>query len=295
MNTVEVVCDDCGLILAETTVDLGAEWRSFTDEPSRSRVGPPKTPARHDRGLSTEIGRGRDGVGRTLDGKTRRRLSRLRREHSRGRFQSKAERNQAYGFTEIRRMVGALGLGTALRDQACRLFSSAQDAGLFPGRTLEGMAGAAVYGVCRCTARSETLGDIVEVSRAERRQIRTAYRTLNTELGLPAAPRTPETFLPKLVSALDLPQAVERRARRLLATADDATIASGGNPAGIAGGAILVAASEVGVREHFTQKAVASLADVTPLTVRTHRDALRVVCEKSATQPDVGQTRVSSD
>ncbi len=286
MNTVEVVCDDCGLILADGNVDLGPEWRNHTDEPSRSRVGPPKTPARHDRGLSTEIGHHCDGYGQPLNGKTRHRLSRLRRAHSRGRFRSKAERNQAYGFTEIRRMVGALGLGTDVRDRACQLFSSAQKMDLFPGRTLEGMAGASVYAVCRCTGRPETLADITRVSRIDRQRIRTAYRALNTELGLPAAPRTPETFLPKVVSALGLPPAVERRARRLLAQAGDATTAGGGNPAGIAGGAVLVAASAVGVRQQFTQQEVAQIVDVTPVTLRSHRNALRAAGGRRGTSAD---------
>jgi len=50
--------------------------------------GAPLTAARHDRGLSTEIGRGKDANGNNLWAKHQR-LSRMRREQSRGRFQSK--------------------------------------------------------------------------------------------------------------------------------------------------------------------------------------------------------------
>ncbi|MDY6765911.1 MAG: TRAM domain-containing protein, partial [Candidatus Nanohaloarchaea archaeon] len=56
------------------------------------RTGSPRTVARHDDGLSTEIGRSTEGTGRALSGRKRGQLGRLRREHRRARFRSKAER-----------------------------------------------------------------------------------------------------------------------------------------------------------------------------------------------------------
>jgi len=61
-NAVETVCEDCGLVINEQRIDHGPEWRSF-DEDERERTGAPLTAARHDRGLSTEIGRGRMRTG----------------------------------------------------------------------------------------------------------------------------------------------------------------------------------------------------------------------------------------
>lgn len=38
----ETVCDDCGLVVAEDTIDRGPEWRSFADEETnRERTGAP--------------------------------------------------------------------------------------------------------------------------------------------------------------------------------------------------------------------------------------------------------------
>ncbi|WP_327053405.1 transcription initiation factor IIB [Halomicrococcus gelatinilyticus] len=127
-NKAETVCADCGLVIDEQRIDHGPEWRSFNDEPtSRKRTGAPLTAARHDRGLSTTIGHGTDANGNTLSGRKRKQLGRLRREQSRGRFQSKAERNLAHGMTEIRRLTSALELPKTTRDQACQLFRTAQD------------------------------------------------------------------------------------------------------------------------------------------------------------------------
>jgi len=78
-NAVETVCEDCGLVIDEQRIDHGPEWRAYDDE-ERERTGAPLTAARHDRGLSTEIGRGTDAKGNELSGQKRRRLARMRRE-----------------------------------------------------------------------------------------------------------------------------------------------------------------------------------------------------------------------
>jgi len=180
MNTVETVCDDCGLILAEQGVDTGAEWRSFDDEQeSRERTGAPRTPARHDRGLSTEIGLQTVSTSEKQgSAQKRRQLSRLRREHRRTKISSKRERNQVYAFTDIRRMVSALGLANSDRDQACDLFRTAQEADLLRGRSIEAMSAAAVYAVCRVTGQPQTLADIGAVARVPRSKVEHAYGVL---------------------------------------------------------------------------------------------------------------------
>ena len=73
----ELVCADCGLVVSETVIDLGPEWRSFSDgeQTSRSRVGAPTTQLMHDRGLSTNIDwRDVDAGGRVLSAGKRRRM-----------------------------------------------------------------------------------------------------------------------------------------------------------------------------------------------------------------------------
>jgi transcription initiation factor TFIIB len=99
-NAVETTCEDCGLVIDEQRIDHGPEWRAH-DQDQRKRTGAPLTAARHDRGLSTEIGRWKDANGNELSGRKRQRLSRMRREQTRGRFQSKAERNLAHGLGEV--------------------------------------------------------------------------------------------------------------------------------------------------------------------------------------------------
>ena len=64
--------------------DRGEERLFEADEHKHDRTGAPLTVARHDRGLSTEIGHSVDTKGNTLSGQKRRQLGRIRREHKRG-------------------------------------------------------------------------------------------------------------------------------------------------------------------------------------------------------------------
>jgi transcription initiation factor TFIIB len=258
----ETVCADCGLVVAEDRLDRGPEWRSFADDRDRERTGAPLTRSRHDRGLSTEIGRST-----RLTGRKRRLFARLRRQHSRAQITSKAERNRVYAFNEVRRLVCALGLAEDLRDRACVLFESAQSADLLRGRSLEGFAAASVYATCRTASISRTLGEVTSAARASRDELTAAYDALNRELGLPTGPIAPEEYLPRFASQLDLPTAVESRARELVAEGRERGLIAGRNPSGFAAACLYAAAAE---RDHaLTQAAAAEVAGVTPVTLRS--------------------------
>ncbi|MFD1570425.1 transcription initiation factor IIB [Halorubrum laminariae] len=270
-NAVETVCEDCGLVVDEHQIDHGPEWRSF-DKDERERTGAPLTPTRHDRGLSTEIGRGADANGNELSGQKRRRLTRMRREQSRGRFQSKAERNLAHGLSEVRRIVSRLELSESIRDQACQLFRSAQTEDLLRGRSIEAMAAASVYGACRCNGLSRTLEGVTDPARVEQSRVMNAYKTLNTELGLPAQPVTPSAFVPRLASELDVSDQIRQRARQLADASESTEATTGVQPSGFAAACLYKAGHERG--QLLTQSDVADVADVSMVTVRTHCDAL---------------------
>ena len=264
----ETICTECGLVVDEHAIDPGPEWRSFAeDETNPERTGAPLTRSRHDRGLSTEIGRST-----RLKGRKRRQMARLRRQHKRTQISSKAERNRVYAFTEIEHVVNALDLPESVQEQACVLFESAQDEGLLQGRSIEGFAAAAVYATCRTASVSRTVGEVVEAARADRDELGVAYDALNRELGLPTGPIDPREYLARFASELDLPPAVERRARELAERAREAGIDNGRNPCGVAAACLYTAAEAAG--RDLTQKEAADVADVTPVTLRTTYEKL---------------------
>jgi transcription initiation factor TFIIB len=259
----ERICTDCGLVVSEDRIDRGPDWRRFSDDDTNpERTGAPLTRARHDRGLSTEIGRST-----RVKGRKRRRLARMRRQHKRASIPSKADRNQVYGFTEIRRLVGKLDLPRSVRDQACALFDSAQSENLLRGRSIEGFAAAAVYAVCRTNNLSRTLEEVEADARADESELSSAYDAMNRELGLPTGPIDPRDYLPRYADELDLPQVVERDATEYVQALDARNLLSGRNPSGVAAACLYTAATDHG--EPLTQVAAADVADVTPVTLRS--------------------------
>ncbi len=258
----ETICSDCGLVVSEHRIDHGPEWRSFADDDTNpERTGAPLTRSRHDRGLSTEIGRST-----RLKGRKRRQMARLRRQHNRARISTKRERNQVYAFTEIRRIVGALELPEGLQEQACTLLRSAQQEDLLRGRSLEGFAAATVYATCRVASVSRTVEEIVELARADAAELRAAYDALNRELGLPVGPIDPVEYVPRFASELDVDGTVERRARELATESMESGLAIGRNPSGVAAACLYTAARECDT--DLTQREAAAVADVTPVTLR---------------------------
>ena len=266
----ESVCEDCGLVREEPRLDRGPEWRAC-DRAERKRTGAPVTEARHDRGLSTTIGRWRDANGNSLSGRKRRQLGRLRREHSRSRCESKADGNLMYAFNEIRRISGVLELAESIRDQACALFRTAQSEGLLRGRSIEGMAAGCVYAVARCNGLSRTVVEVAEPAPIGRGKVEGAYRVLNAELGLPAKPVGPSAFVPRFCSELGVSDEIQSRALRLAEAAEEAGVTNGVQPSGFAAGCLYKALDG---RRTPSQGTVASVADTSTKTLRKHRDTL---------------------
>jgi transcription initiation factor TFIIB len=264
----ETVCADCGLIIAEDLIDRGPEWRRFEDElKSRQRVGLPITPSRHDRGLSTEI-----GLDTISNGNVRRGLSRMRREHARSKFGSKAERNLADALGQIARINAALDLPYSTRERASRIYRDARRAGLLPGRSIDTLAAASVYAACRCSGQVRTLGEVAAAAQCSVGKVEIGYRLLNRELGLAARLVDLEAFVSRLVSAVEAPDSVRRRASELVALAEAGGLHNGRHPGGLAAACVFEAGHAFG--QLYTQNELAKEADVSMATVRARRKEL---------------------
>ena len=288
-NSIETACEDCGLVLEDRPIDHGPEWHAFNEAErnERERTGPALTPTRHDRGLSSEIGFDRtDANGTTLSGRKRSQISRLRREHRRGRWSSKADQNLAHGLAEIRRIVGALDLPRSLRDQACRLHRTAAGEDLIVGRSIEAMAAGSVYAACRCAGLPRTLGEVGATSTVSNERVQNAYSVLNRELELPTMPMEPVEYVPKLTSTLDVSPVTRQRAVTLARKVTTIGAANGCHPVGVAAGCVYQAAQEQ--EERITQAALADAAEVSVMTVRAQWKQIQTVLDEPSGQSQRG-------
>jgi len=200
-------------------------------------------------------------------------INRLRREHRRSKHQSKREKNQMHGIFEVRHVTEELELGEEFQEQACQLFRTAQNEDLLRGRSIESFGAAVVYAVIRVNGLPRTESEVAEAARCAEESFRNAYHVLNRELDLPAAPQHPQQYIPQFASAVNAPERVRIRAVEIAEWATGRGLSNGQRPSGVAAACVLVAANREGVR--VTQTDLASVADVTPITIRKQRDRIR--------------------
>jgi len=265
----ETVCEDCGLVADEDSIDRGPEWRAFdaAEKDEKSRVGAPTTNTMHDKGLSTNIDwRDKDAYGNSLGARQRQKMQRLRKWNERFRTRDSRERNLKQALGEIDRMASALGLPKNVRETASVIYRRALQDDLLPGRSIEGVSTACVYAAARQAGVPRSLDEISDVSRVEKSEVARTYRYVVRELGLEVKPADPESYVPRFASGLELSDESEHRARELLRNAKEKGVHSGKSPVGLAAAAVYAAA--LLTNEKTTQAAVSEVADISEVTIR---------------------------
>ncbi|WP_435333003.1 transcription initiation factor IIB [Haloarchaeobius sp. TZWWS8] len=265
----ETTCAECGLVVEDANIDRGPEWRAFDskEKDEKSRVGAPTTKMMHDDGLSTNIGwQDKDAYGRQLSSRQRQKMQRLRTWNERFRTRDSKERNLKQALGEIDRMASSLGLPNNVRETASVIYRRALGEDLLPGRSIEGVATAALYASARQAGTPRSLDEMAIVSRVDKMELTRTYRYIVRELKLEIKPADPENYVPRFASELGLSDDAERRARQLLENARQAGIHSGKSPVGLAAAAVYAAA--LLTNEKVTQNQVSDVANISEVTIR---------------------------
>ena len=265
----ESVCADCGLVVDDQQIDHGPEWRAFdaTQKDEKSRVGAPTTKMMHDDGLSTNIGwQNKDAYGNALSSRKRKKFHRLRTWNERLRTRDSKERNLKQALGEIDRMASALGIDKSTREFASVIYRRALDENLLPGRSIEGVATAALYAATRLNGVARPVSEIAVVSRVEELEIQRAYRYIVRKLNLRIPPTDPIEYVGRVTSELDCSDEIERLSRELIETATEQGVHSGKHPVGFAASAVYAAGKLCNAG--ITQGDVSDVADVSKVTIR---------------------------
>ncbi|MFC6731710.1 MULTISPECIES: transcription initiation factor IIB family protein [unclassified Haladaptatus] len=277
-------CEECGLVVEETELDHGPEWRAFdsAERDQKSRVGAPMTKMMHDKGLSTTIDwQDKDARGNTLSAKKRKQLGRLRMWDRRTKTRNARDRNLRQALGEIDRMASALGLPKAIRETASVIYRRALEEDLLPGRSIEGMATASLHAAARQAGNPRTVDEMASVTRVGEMEFQRAYRYIVRELDLQIAPPDPVSYVGRFASGLDVSDETERRARELLETAKREGILSGKSPVGLAAASIYAAG--LLTNAEITQAEVSEVADISEVTIRNrYRELLKTEQEAAA-------------
>jgi len=265
----EIVCEKCGLVIDTDIIDQGPEWRSFDSEQreKKSRIGSPMTYRLHDKGLSTSISwQNRDAYGHSIPARNRAQLYRLRKWHTRTRITDGAERNLSLALASLDRMSSMLTLPRNIRETAAMIYRKAARQKLTRGRTIEGITAAVLYAACRQCNVPRTLEEISKVSQIKKKEVGRNYRKISSKLKLKILPTTPQDYISRFCSYLNLGNDVQIKATDILKKASSEELTSGRGPTGMAAAAIYIASVLCGKRR--TQREVAEVAGVTEVTIR---------------------------
>jgi transcription initiation factor TFIIB len=274
METGEIACSQCGIVLQEEIIDQKPEWRAFTPEETRSkaRTGPPSSLKRFDKGLSTTFQPYKDTYGRSLPMRERLKMMRLRKWNIRSRVHSSAERNLSQAMNELTLLSDKLHIPANVEENAALIYRKALDKGLIRGRSIKSIAAAALYAACRLTRTPRSLKAIAEASTRRKKEISRCYRLLQRELEIKMPFDEPIKYVPKIASFAGLNQKTQNIAIQILQKAKKIKADIGKGPAGIAAAALYIASIMDG--EKVTQKLLAKAADVTEVTVRNRYNGL---------------------
>ena len=193
-------------------------------------------------------------------------MYRLRKWQRRIRVSGPTERNLAFALSEIDRNSSSLSIPRSVRENASVIYRGAVNKKLIRGRSIEGVAAASIYIVCRRCNLPRTLEEIAEVANITKKDVGRTYRFLARELKIKLPPTSPADYIPRFASEIGISSEAQSKAIEIINGAIDKKLTSGKGPTGVAAAALYIASVLLGERK--TQREIAEIDGVTEVTIR---------------------------
>lgn len=254
----DIICPECGLVVGDRLVDVGTEWRSFSNERSGndpSRVGAPENPLLGGSDLSTTIavGFGSSEADQGLANAQRKTMN-------------NTDRQMTQAMSVIREMSERIHLPRTIQDHAAKKFKEVLDSKALRGRNNEAQAAACLYIACRQEGVPRTFKEICAVSKVSKKEIGRCFRLIIKSLETNLDQITSADFMSRFCGNLDLPIFVQTAATRIAKTAVDLDLVAGRSPISIAAAAIYMASQAS--KEKRSAADIGSIAGAAEVTVR---------------------------
>jgi transcription initiation factor TFIIB len=237
------------LVVAESAVDTGPEWRTFEKE-KRVRTAPLKLVVKTDMAVKPE------------HGVQWRRLARFHRETLHGR-----ERRLVKIGGEIRRIRECAGLPQHVMEEAEALVKRFFE--VVAGFPPEVVAVAVLWTAAKAAGVPRPLEDFLRCSKASERRVRRVAWRLKEEARL-GRRLSVEDYVKTLAARVNLPAAVVKAAVELLER--NRRVLAGKNPWVSAAAALWLAS----LKKLGLLKALAEAAGTTPVSIRKAADRMRI-------------------
>ncbi len=264
MNTGDIVCNQCGLVINEKSVDFSNKGRrAYTNQEknNREQTGAPISILLPDMGLSTVIDRSKIN---NPD------LKRAAKWNTRITWQ---KRNLLIASTELKRISTNLNLPNYVREDGMRLYKEAFKKKLLRGRSINAMVAACLYLACRRKQIPRTLQEITNDASANAKDVRRSYTTLIREFNLKSPSTDPVSLIPRYINELGLDSEIEQLTTKILNAYNSKFSISGKDPKGLCAGALYLACRIK--NKDITQQQIVESVAVTEVTLRSRYKELK--------------------
>ncbi|KAM3717153.1 Transcription initiation factor IIB [Dirofilaria immitis] len=254
----DLICPECGLVVGDRLVDVGTEWRSFSNEKSGadpSRVGAPENPILGSADLSTSIAVGFAGS---------------ESDHSLANAQRKnmnnMDRQMSQGLSVIREMSARIHLPKSIEDGAAKIFKDVLDSKALRGKNNEAQAAACLYISCRKEGVPRTFKEICAASRVSKKEIGRCFKLIIKSLETSLEQITSADFMSRFCGNLGLPHSIQAAATRIAKKAVELDLVAGRSPISIAAAAIYMASQASNNKK--TAREIGEIAGAAEVTVK---------------------------
>ncbi|KAK2155436.1 hypothetical protein LSH36_240g00019 [Paralvinella palmiformis] len=256
----DMICPECGLVVGDRVIDVGSEWRTFSNEKNAkdaSRVGAAENTLLEGGDLSTMIAvgpgdRALDDNGRSIY-KNRRQVS-------------SSDRALLNAFREISQMAERLNLPHMIVERANTLFKQVHEGKSLKGRSNDAIASACLYIACRQEGVPRTFKEICAVSKISKKEIGRVFKLILKNLETNVELITTGDFMSRFCSNLGLHQSVQKAATFIAKKAVDLDLVSGRSPISVAAAAIYMASQASDDKK--SAKDIGDIAGVAEVTIR---------------------------
>jgi transcription initiation factor TFIIB len=203
-------------------------------------------------------------------------------------------RNLNKAVREIRRITEILGMKTLVAERATYIYRKAFGQGLIRGRSISGIAAAAIYVACK-ENEIPFSADIIEktIDGLSKKNILRYYKMLLKCMKISLKLPSPLVHISKIAERTGLSVRTERKAIEILAKVGTNSLLCGKKPVSIAAAALYIASLQTG--EHTTQLRIAMATDLTTITIRNRCSDIKKILGGEKSKELVKADRPSLD
>lgn len=261
----DMVCPECGLVVGDRMVDVGSEWRTFSndkDSKDMSRVGAAENPLLGGDNLETymSVGTGAgaiDEFGKQKYGNGPRQMS-------------SADKALRSGYDAIRQMASRITLSNRIINRAFSLFKQCYENKCVRGRSQDAIVATCIYIACRQEGAQRTIKEICAISTsASKKDIGRCFKQIVQNL----PNNRPESIdiknlVPRFCNQLEFQNEIpiQKAAIYIAERAKEVCDIQSRAPDSIAGASIYMACAALGERKPM--KDIQQIAGVMESTIR---------------------------